>query len=410
VYIVYRGKIWYNIAINKYIHDINKITSLYWKLIYKKEIEMIKTRLTQLLGIKYPIIQAGMGPFPVTELCISASNAGCLGILSTAAPSSKDIDINIFESFCKAAGAETTDDDKTIFRKMFIKVFEETKESQGIFGANVMVSAEMLDNAKNVIDTMIELRNEFPEMKERFKVLITSAGDPLPWSKIVKDNDLIWMHVLPSVKAAKRCKKAGVDVLIASGHEGGFHTAWQPIHSIVLTPDVVEQASDDNTLVVACGGFCDGKTLAAALALGADGIQMGTRFLATQESDFAPLWKDLVVEAGDGGTIVARGFVGPARWLKTPRSIEHAKNTVVKAPGTYIGIPDDYSTIDMSLIDFENESLAATASGDREKAMAAAGESSQRINDLPKTADMVQKIVSDAEEIIADLAKKYIIK
>ena len=105
------------------------------------------------------------------------------------------------------------------------------------------------------------------------------------------------MHVVPSVKGALRCKKAGVDVIVASGHEGGFHTSWEPVHSMILLPAVVEAVSDENTLVCGAGGFCDGKTLAAALVLGADGAQMGTRFLATQESDFHQIWKEGVVAA-----------------------------------------------------------------------------------------------------------------
>ena len=99
---------------------------------------------------------------------------------------------------------------------------------------------------------------------------------------------------------------------------------------------------DTNIPVAGAGGFCDGKTLAAALALGAAGAQMGTRFLATQESDFHPLWKEQVVKTPDRGTLVARGMVGPARWLKTPSSLEHQKNTLAKSPSIYLDTPDDY--------------------------------------------------------------------
>lgn len=112
---------------------------------------MIKTRLTELVGLKYPIIQAGMGPYPVTSLCIAAANAGCLGLCSTFATTSRETNPIVFEDFCKQAHAETTDDDVTIFKKMFTRVFEETKESDGIFGANVMVSAEVKANAMKVM-------------------------------------------------------------------------------------------------------------------------------------------------------------------------------------------------------------------------------------------------------------------
>ncbi|MGM9670927.1 MAG: NAD(P)H-dependent flavin oxidoreductase [Oscillospiraceae bacterium] len=369
---------------------------------------MIKTRLTELVGIKYPIIQAGMGPFPVTELCIAAANAGCLGLLSTAALQARKEQPEIAKAFIEAAHAEWEDDDVTVFKKMFLRVFEETKDEDGIFGANVMVSMEMMQNAQKVMQAIKEVRDENPEMKRRFKVLVTSAGDPMPWGPFVQEQGMVWMHVFPNLKSAKRCKKAGVQVLIASGHEGGFHTSWQPVHSMTLLPDVVEKFSDENTLVCGTGGFCDGKSLAAAFAMGADGVQMGTRFLATQESDFSDLWKQMLIEAQDGGTLIARGFVGPARWLRTPRSQLHAENTLKKAPGAYLGIPDDFTSIDMSLVQYENESLNATAAGDREHAMAAAGECAQRIDDLPKTKDMVQKVMADAEEIVKNMAGKYL--
>jgi NAD(P)H-dependent flavin oxidoreductase YrpB (nitropropane dioxygenase family) len=263
----------------------------------------------------------------------------------------------------------------------------------------------MVNVAHAIIDTAIRVCEENPEIKEHFKVIFTSAGDPLGWDEKIKGAGFTWMHVVPSVKAALRCKKAGVDVIVASGHEGGFHTAWEPVHSMVLLPAVVETVSDEKTLVCGAGGFADGKTLAAALVMGADGAQMGTRFLATQESDFHQIWKEGVVEAGDRGTLVARGFVGPARWLKTPRSIEHAANTLKKSPGVFLGTPDDFTTIDLSLIQYEIESIKATFEGDREKAMMAAGEVAQRINDMPKVNDMVQEIVKEAETILRNVPK-----
>ena len=96
---------------------------------------MIKTRLTELVGLKYPIIQAGMGPYPVTSLCIAAANAGCLGLCSTFATTSRETNPIVFEDFCKQAHAETTDDDVTIFKKMFTRVFEETKAKRALANA-----------------------------------------------------------------------------------------------------------------------------------------------------------------------------------------------------------------------------------------------------------------------------------
>ena len=366
---------------------------------------MIKSRLCDLVGIKYPIIQAGMGPFSNNNLCVAAANAGVLGLLSTSGVFNKDDQPWIYNDFVRTGEADPDDDMATVLEKVLKRTYRLVKDKGGIFGINVMVSAEVLQHSQVMVDTAIRVREENPDMKKHFKVIFTSAGDPLGWKDKIKGAGFTWIHIVPSVKGALRCKKAGVDVIVASGHEGGFHTSWEPVHSMILLPAVVETVSDNDTLVCGAGGFCDGKTLAAALVMGADGAQMGTRFLATQESDFHQIWKEGVVESGDRATLVARGFVGPARWLKTPRSQEHAKNTLQKSPGVFLGTPDDYATIDMSLIEFEIESIKAAFEGNKEKALLAAGEAAQRIKDMPKVDDMVQEIVREAEAILRDVPK-----
>ena len=366
---------------------------------------MIKSRLCDLIGIKYPIIQAGMGPFSNNNLGVAAANAGVLGLLSTSGVFDKDFQPWIYRAFVGTAGADYDDDIPTVMEKLLKRTYNLVKDKGGIFGINVMVSAEVLKYSHVIIDAAIKVREENPDIKKHFKVIFTSAGDPLGWNDKIKGAGFTWVHVVPSVKTALRCKKAGVDVIVASGHEGGFHTSWEPVHSMILLPAVVETVSDKDTLVVGAGGFSDGKTLAAALVMGADGAQMGTRFLATQESDFHQIWKEEVVAAGDRATVVARGFVGPARWLKTPRSVEHAANTLKKSPGVFLGTPDDLSAMDMSLIRYEIESIKATFEGDREKAMMAAGEVAQRIKDMPKVNDMVQEIVKEAETILRNVPR-----
>ncbi len=370
---------------------------------------MIKSRFCELVGVKYPIIQAGMGPFSNNNLCVASANAGVLGLLSTSGLFNKGDQPWIYNAFVETAEADRDDDMATVIEKVLKRTYRLVKDKGGIFGINVMVSAELVDLARIMIDAAIRVREENPDIKNHFKVIFTSAGDPVGWKEKIKGAGFTWMHVVPSVKGALRCKKAGVDVIVASGHEGGFHTSWEPVHSMILLPAVVDAVSDDKTLVVGAGGFCDGKTLAAALALGADGTQMGTRFLSTQESDFHQMWKEGVVAAGDRGTQIARGFVGPARWLKNARSDEHAKNTLQKSPGVFLGIPDDFLTMDMSLIEFEVESIKAVYDGNKEKALMAAGEAAQRINDMPKVNDMVQAIVRDAENILRSIPAKYLI-
>lgn len=369
---------------------------------------MLNTKLCKMLGIKYPIIQAGMGPFSNNNLCVASANAGVLGLLSTSGLFSKETQPWVYNAFCETGEADPDDDMATAFEKVLKRTYRLVKDKDGVFGPNVMVSAELKEQANVMIDTAIKVREENPDIKNNLKVIYTSAGDPMGWGEKIKEAGFTWIHVIPSVRAAMRCKKAGVDVIVASGHEGGFHTHWEPLHSMVLIPAVVDAVSDENTLVIGAGGISDGKTLAATLAMGADGVLMGTRFLATQESDFHQIWKESVVKAGDRGTLIARGFVGPARWLRNPRSEEHAANTMKKSPGVFLGVPDDYSNLDMSLIEYEVESIKATYEGNLEKALMAAGECAQRINDMPKVNDMVQSIVKEAETVIANMPKKFL--
>lgn len=370
---------------------------------------MLNTALCKLLGIKYPIIQAGMGPFSNNKLCIATANAGILGLLSTSGITTKKDQPGIYKHFAETGGASPDDPPEVIFRKIFQQTFEGTKESGGIFGINVMVSAEVKPIAEMIIDTAIQVRREHPEMHERFKVIFTSAGDPMGWGEKIKGAGFKWLHVVPSVKGAERCRKAGVDLIVASGHEGGFHTSWEPVHSMILLPAVVEAMEPHGIPVVGAGGFCDGKTLTAALALGAAGAQMGTRFLATQESDFAELWKQGIVKAGDRGTLVARGFVGPARWIKTPASVQHMENTLKKAPGVFIGVPDDGMSQDArDLMEFEKKGIDATFEGDESRALYAGGECAQRINDMPTVQALVDSIVSEAKAIIQGFPQRYV--
>ncbi len=366
---------------------------------------MIKTRLTELLGIKHPIIQAGMGPFSNNNLCVAASNAGALGLLSTSGLFNKEAEPWIYQDFIKTAEATMDDDMGTVLEKVLKRTHRLVKDQGGVFGINVMVSAELMEKSKVLIERAIKVREENPDMKKTFKVIFTSAGDPVPWKDKIKNAGFQWLHVVPSVKGALRCKKAGVDCIVASGHEGGFHIAWEPVHSMILTPAVVDAINDPSFPVVGAGGYCDGKTLAAALAMGAAGAQMGTRFLATEESDFHPLWKNQVVKTEDRGTLVARGVVGPARWLKTKSSQIHLENTLKGSPGVFTGIPDDWNTMPPALLKAEKDAIKAVCTGDEEHAMMAGGECAQRIGALPRVKDLVDQIMRDCENIVKNMPK-----
>jgi enoyl-[acyl-carrier protein] reductase II len=370
---------------------------------------MIRTKLCELLGIDHPIIQAGMGPFGTNRLAIATANAGALGLISSSALESKEVSSAGYEQFRRTfePGLEAesaTDTLKNIFRHTLKK----TRNSKGVFGLNVLVSAEILQGAGQMIQATIEVREEDPEMRERLKVIVTSAGNPTRWTDIIKPSGVKWFHVVPSVKAAEKAVNAGCDGIIASGHEGGFHTAWEPIHSMVLLPAVAEAFPD--TPVVGAGGFCDGKTLAAALVLGAVGVQMGTRFLCTQESDFVEFWKNRILNAGDRGTQVARGLVGPARFVKSAYSGRMAEMTAEYSPGVYTGRPDDISAVKRELLLKEHEGFQASyaANADESKALTAGGECAQRIGDMPTVQELIARITEQAKEILETMPSKVL--
>lgn len=370
---------------------------------------VLHTELCDMLGIKYPIIQAGMGPFSTNRLAAVAANAGVLGIISTSGFGYLRVD-----PAKRAAGvsqvAKTLTDDKggtwqEQMKRAFHRVKEATRETKGVFGINSMVSSETTEYAREILRTTIEVRDEDPEMRERLRVIITSAGDPLPWTDVIKPSGVKWFHVVPSVRHAMRAERAGVDAIIASGQEGGGHVAWEPVHSMVLLPAVVRAV---NTPVIGAGGFGNGVSLVAALALGAVGVQMGTRFLATKESEFQPVHKNYIVKGGERDTIVARGVVGPLRWLKNEAAMEFARLTVSKAPGVYLGEPEDLADVAREVRAKEDEGWDAQFRGDGPKALMPGGEVAGLVDDLPAVKELVERIVKEAEETIQDMPQKYL--
>jgi len=362
---------------------------------------MLRTELCDMLGIKHPIIQAGMGPYSTNSLAAAAANAGALGLISTSGLGMGSIAPQLLEMLTGGQTGTVYD----LLKRLLHRIKEETKESQGIFGINCMVSAEMVEQAKETLQAVIDARNEDKDLEERLRVVVTSAGDPLPWTETIKPSGVKWFHVVPSVRHAKRCERAGVDVIIASGHEGGMHIAWEPVHTMVLLPAVVKGVSIP---VVGAGGFCDGATLAAALALGAVGVQMGTRFLATKESEFMQMHKNCIVKSGERETTVARGIVGPGRYLKNEASMELTEITVKEAPGLFLGQPDDLTTVAPRVMLKEMEGFGALFAGDEKKALLAGGEVAGRIDDLPTVKELIERTVEEAEAIIRSLPKRIV--
>ncbi len=349
---------------------------------------MLRTPLCKIAGCRHPIIQGGMGPFQTNELAVAVANAGAIGILSTSGivVSNAGIDLG-------PLAAERGDPYEVLKRWI-----ERTAERvDGVFGVNVMVSSEMRDSAEKFIRAAVDSSDD-RKIGKKLRVIITSAGDPSPWTEIIRTSNLRWFHVVPSVRAAEKSEKAGVDGVIASGHEAGGHTHWDPVHTIVLVPAVVDSVS---VPVVAAGGFADGRGLAAALALGAVGIQMGTRFIATRESDFVRMWKERILKSSERDSIVARGFVGPLRYLKNRASLRLAEMTAERSVNLYLGRPD--ASFDPEIMRFEVQGLHALSGDDEERALFYGGEVAGRIKDIPTVRELVDRIVEEAERVIEGL-------
>jgi len=359
---------------------------------------LIHTELCDTVGIKHPILQGGMGPYKTESLAIAVANAGALGIIScigmaaTLIPEAAPIDAQrLFGS----------DPPAVILQKSIETVTERTRTSGGVFGVNVPVAAEFILASKMFVEQTIESCRSNSDTERALRVVVTSAGNPKPWS-VLKDEGFIWIHVVPSVYHAKKAESAGADVIVASGHEGGAHVSWDPVHSLVLIPAVAKSVK---TPVVGAGGFCDGSTLAAALCMGATGIQMGTRFIATKESDFEPMWKQAILDREERQTLVGRGLFGPMRFLRNKRAEEIVEQTLSDLPNFYLGEPLDSNE---EILRLEQTGFDDLLDRKENTALMFGGEVVGRIRDLPTTAELIEGIVSEASQVL-NKAPRFVI-
>ncbi len=343
---------------------------------------MIQTKLTDMLSTRYPVIQAGMGPWNTDKLCIAAANAGALGIIST-------VGIGYFWTRPEEGGPKTPYE---FLRSIISDVGAATAEKKGVFGCNIPLAIEFKEQIEGLIKATGDARKEDPDIADRLKVIITSAGNPTPWTEAIKDTGCYWFHVAPSVYHAKKGEKAGADVIIASGREGGGHVSFEPIHTMVLLPAVIKAV---NVPVVGAGGFADGSSLVAALSLGAIGIQMGTRFIATKESDFHDLWKNKVVDSSEMDSLVGISIFGPARYLKNEVSVK--LHELLKG-----GFEQGYN--EGVLLETKGIALSIEG-GDPDWSIYFGGEASGRIDSIISVQELLEGMEEQAEATIRDLQR-----
>lgn len=369
----------------------------------------IQTRFQQIFGAKYPIFQAGMGPYDTTKLAAAVAKAGGIGLISTVGMGS--FEMPGLGEFRYSAIFEK-DTPENLLAKSINWVLADLKDSPDArFGVNIPVSEEFIPTAGRLIKYLTNRVKKDLELAKKLTVVVTSAGDPLPWSIHAGDKkkvesvaiktelpNIIWCHVVPSVKAARRCEKADVDVIIASGREGGAHCSWRDTSSMVLIPEVVKSVKKP---VIAAGGFADGAGLIAALSLGAIGIQMGTRFIATKESEFAQGWKEALVNATEEDTLVARGFFGPMRFIRNTQALRLVDATVRGVPDLYKGNPTGSS---QEIIDLEVGGLENLYANKLDETPLLGGAACGRIHDIPKVEELISRIMTEAEQTLKNVA------
>jgi enoyl-[acyl-carrier protein] reductase II len=239
----------------------------------------IVNRITKLLGVDYPIVQAPMGWIARSQLASAVSNAGGLGIIET---SSGELDA-IKDEIAKM---------RTLTAKPF--------------GVNI---AQAFVRDPKIVDFVVA---------QGVKFVTTSAGDPTKYTRALKEAGLTVFHVVPTLKSALKAVEAGVDGLVVEGAEGGGFKNPRDVSTMVLLPLIREKV---DVPIIAAGGMADGSTMAAAFALGAEAIQMGTRMVSAAESPVHQNWKDAIVDAAETDTVFLNRFGSPAlRALRTQKT------------------------------------------------------------------------------------------
>ena len=311
-----------------------------------KGVEILKTKITELLGIQYPIIQGGMAWVAESTLAAAVSNAGGLGLI--------------------AGGAAPIDYLRSEIRKA-------KQLTDKPFGVNIML---MSPNAEELAQLVID---------EGVPVVTTGAGSPAKYMDNWKAAGIKVIPVIPSVALAKRMERAGADAVVAEGTESGGHIGENT--TMCLVPQVVDAVSIP---VIAAGGIADGRGVAASFMLGAQGVQVGTRFLAATECKIHENYKELVIKAKDTDSIVTGRFTGhPCRGVKT----KFAKGLLTfERDG---GSPEEFELITMGSL------RKAAVDGNVDEGSFLCGAIAGMINEIKPCSEIVKEMFAVADKLLA---------
>lgn len=309
---------------------------------------MFKTEICDIFSIEYPIILGGMLWVGKADLVAAVSEAGGLGLLG--------------------AGGMTVDEISTELKLV-------RRKTQKPFGVNIPL---VRPDAGDMIDAAI---------KNGASTIATSSGSPKKFTHLIQGKGLRVMHVVANVAFARKSEEAGVDAIVAEGFEAGGHNGFDEITTMALVPQV---AAAVDIPVVAAGGIADGKGLVAALALGAGGVQMGTRFLATHESAAHANYKNVVLGMGDKDTCVTgRTTVGPTRAVRN-----RLTDLIVDAEKKGTKPEELFEMIG------EGRSAIACIEGDCEEGTLYCGQIGGAVNELKSTHQVIEDMIAEAASII----------
>ena len=306
----------------------------------------MKTRITELLGCKYPLIQGGMAWVAENTLAAAVSNAGGIGLI--------------------AGGSAPID-----YLREQIRLCKEKTDKP--FGVNIML---MSPNADDLAQLCID---------EKIAVVTTGAGNPGKYIPAWKEAGIKVIPVIPSVALAKRMEKAGADAVVVEGTESGGHIGENT--TMCLVPQVVDALEIP---VIAAGGIADGRGVAASFMLGAEGVQIGTRFLASEECQIHQTFKNLVVKAKDTDSVVTGRYTGhPCRNIKTKFSKMLANG---EKEGTLT--PEQFEEVTLGSL------RKAVQDGNVEEGSFLCGAIAGMINDIKPCKDIIEEMMSQAEKLM----------
>ncbi len=317
---------------------------------------MFKTELTEKLGIQYPIIQAGMGGVATAELVAAVSNAGGLGVIGAAMMT------------------------PAILREQVAKVKDLTDKP---FGVDLLLAQGWPG-----LDEMFQVMFE-----EEVPIFASGLGNPAPYAEEMHRHGMTVMAVIGAVRHARRVVEGGTDIVVAQGTEGGGHTGR--IATMALVPQVVDAIAP--TPVVAAGGVADGRGLVAALALGACGVWVGTRFVATTEAFGHDNYKHKIVESNEEGTQVTKCFTGKdCRVIKNryQEQWEDRQGEIKPFPAQMM--------VDSEKMD------GAIRRGNTDLGFMPAGQISGAIHEVKSAGEVVREVMEEAEEVLSRLAEKHL--